>query len=135
MGFALVSPALSIGIFWFAWTMAPAVQGLQWTVPTLALAIDFAVNDLRAQRSPGRLAPALLGVLQTVLSQGLRIWPDATGGARNVCWPGHQCGWICADQVSVVFCILHGRPKIQSEVEGRQCLDTFLFETDERTEV
>lgn len=46
-GFAIAAPALFIGLVWFAWTVPPAVRGLHWIVPTLALVpVGFAVNEM-----------------------------------------------------------------------------------------
>ena len=47
MGFSFAVPALAIGLWWFSWTIPPAVQHLSWVVPTIGLVfIGFAVNEI-----------------------------------------------------------------------------------------
>ncbi|KAJ0107705.1 hypothetical protein J7T55_010312 [Diaporthe amygdali] len=60
MGFAFAAPALTIGLFWFAWTVPPAAPSLPWIIPTLALVpIGFAVNEI-AYTLSGFLADSYL---------------------------------------------------------------------------
>ena len=45
-GFAVAAPALAIGLWWFAWTVPPAVPHVPWAVSMLGLiAIGFAINE------------------------------------------------------------------------------------------
>ncbi|KXJ97225.1 major facilitator superfamily transporter [Microdochium bolleyi] len=44
-GFMYAGPALTLGLFWFAWSVPPATS-VHWAVPTLSLVpIGFAVNE------------------------------------------------------------------------------------------
>ncbi|KAI9663138.1 MAG: hypothetical protein M1821_008186 [Bathelium mastoideum] len=46
-GFFIAIPALAIGMWWFAWTIPPAVPHLSWIVPTISLVfIGFAVSEI-----------------------------------------------------------------------------------------
>lgn len=46
-GFAFAIASLAIGLWWFAWTIPPAVTNVPWIVPTIGLAfIGFAVNEI-----------------------------------------------------------------------------------------
>ncbi|KAJ5965880.1 hypothetical protein N7481_012594 [Penicillium waksmanii] len=45
-GFFIGAPSLAIGLWWFAWTIPDAVNGVHWIVPTLPLVlIGYAVNE------------------------------------------------------------------------------------------
>ena len=45
IGFAIAAPALAVGLWWFAWTVPPAVLNVHWIVSTLALVLmGFAIN-------------------------------------------------------------------------------------------
>lgn len=45
-GFAIAAPAFAIGLWWFAWTIAPQVPHVPWAVSALALIpIGFAINE------------------------------------------------------------------------------------------
>ncbi|KAI9877798.1 MAG: hypothetical protein M1830_002769 [Pleopsidium flavum] len=45
-GFAIAAPALAIGLWWFAWTIPPAVPHVPWVVSMFALIlIGFAINE------------------------------------------------------------------------------------------
>ena len=46
IGFSIGAPVLAVGLWWFAWTIPPAVDGVHWFVPTVALAlIGYALNE------------------------------------------------------------------------------------------
>lgn len=46
VGFAIAAPALEIALWWFAWTVPPAVPHVPWVVSMLGLIpIGFAIND------------------------------------------------------------------------------------------
>ena len=46
VGFAIASPAFAIGLWWFAWSVPPAVSSAPWIVSMLALApVGFAINE------------------------------------------------------------------------------------------
>lgn len=45
-GFAIAAPALALGLWWFAWTVPPALLGVPWVVSMLALVpIGFVINE------------------------------------------------------------------------------------------
>ncbi|KAL9095706.1 MAG: hypothetical protein Q9165_002138 [Trypethelium subeluteriae] len=45
-GFAIAAPALAIGLWWFAWTVPPAVLSAPWIVSMLSLVpVGFAINE------------------------------------------------------------------------------------------
>ncbi|KAI9699244.1 MAG: hypothetical protein M1820_007216 [Bogoriella megaspora] len=57
-GFLFAVPALAIGLWWFSWTIPPAVSHLSWIVPTIGLIfVGFAVNEMALTLS-GYLADA-----------------------------------------------------------------------------
>ncbi|KAK0702278.1 putative MFS multidrug transporter [Lasiosphaeris hirsuta] len=59
-GFAIAAPALAIGLMWFTWTIPPALGGVHWLVPSLALVpVGFAVNEV-AYTLSGYLTDAYL---------------------------------------------------------------------------
>jgi MFS family permease len=46
-GFVLAVVSLAIGLWWFAWSIPPAITTVPWIVPTLGLVfIGFAVNEM-----------------------------------------------------------------------------------------
>lgn len=46
-GFAFAIASLAIGLWWFAWTIPPAVTTVPWIVPSIGLAfVGFAVNEI-----------------------------------------------------------------------------------------
>ncbi|KAG5929130.1 hypothetical protein E4U42_007034 [Claviceps africana] len=46
LGFCIAAPALAAGLWWFTWTIPPAVTGIHWIVPSLALVfVGYAVNE------------------------------------------------------------------------------------------
>lgn len=45
-GFAIGAPLLAIGLWWFAWTIPPQVQGVPWIVSMLSLLlVGYATNE------------------------------------------------------------------------------------------
>jgi hypothetical protein len=46
LGFFLGAPALAIALWWFAWTIPPAVSDIHWIVPSIALVlVGYALNE------------------------------------------------------------------------------------------
>ncbi|KAL4909128.1 hypothetical protein BDW74DRAFT_174340 [Aspergillus multicolor] len=49
LGFSIGAPVLAIGLWWFAWTIPPRVEGVHWVVPCVALVlIGYALNEFDA---------------------------------------------------------------------------------------
>ncbi|KAL4935105.1 hypothetical protein BDV06DRAFT_137543 [Aspergillus oleicola] len=49
LGFTIGAPLLAIGLWWFAWTIPPEVNGVPWIVPSLALVlVGYALNEFDA---------------------------------------------------------------------------------------
>lgn len=45
-GFCIAAPMLATGLWWFTWTIPPAVTDVPWIVPTLALVfVGYAINE------------------------------------------------------------------------------------------
>ncbi|KAG5916318.1 hypothetical protein E4U53_004334 [Claviceps sorghi] len=46
LGFCIAAPLLAAALWWFTWTIPPAVTGVPWIVPSLALVfVGYAVNE------------------------------------------------------------------------------------------
>ncbi|KAL1846672.1 hypothetical protein Daus18300_014189 [Diaporthe australafricana] len=110
MGFAFAAPALTIGLFWFAWTVPPAAPGLHWIVPTLALVpIGFAVNEI-AYTLSGLLADSYLLYSASAFSGLAFVRASISGLMTLVAHPmyhnmsANAAGSVLAG-VSVLFCI------------------------------
>lgn len=110
MGFAFAAPALTIGLFWFAWTVPPAAPGLPWIVPTLALVpIGFAVNEI-AYTLSGFLADSYLLYSASAFSGLAFVRAIVSGLMTLLAQPmygnlsANSAGSILGG-VSVLFCI------------------------------
>lgn len=110
MGFAFAAPALTIGLFWFAWTVPPAAPSLPWIVPTLALVpIGFAVNEI-AYTLSGFLADSYLLYSASAFSGLAFIRAILSGVMTLVAQPmygnmsANTAGSILAG-ISILFCM------------------------------
>lgn len=110
MGFAFAAPALTIGLFWFAWTVPPAISDLPWIAPTLALVpIGFAVNEI-AYTLSGFLADSYLLYSASAFSGLAFVRAIVSGLMTLLAQPMYSnmsanvAGSVLAG-VSVLFCV------------------------------